>query len=410
MFSGSRRVDDPAADAGRFLCRLALIIVMVVLPCAQVGSRFAIYSLLPIGAAVLIIAGLLGRVGNAPQRLVKLFGTPLGLSALLLTFWAGLSLVWTPFPDLASGRFAKALVTETIVLFAIVFLPDRTRAANLYLLPIGVALASVATIGLSLFGQPGFKAGLDPDATLAQRSTLSMVMLVFPALGALTLRERRWPAAALAGFVAAAALATFVQAALAAFAVGALIYAFALAHPSRVSRLCAYGFGGLFLLAPLLALILAPLVSVLPSPEVAEPVRTSVGIILHEWPRLLTGHGMDMADRARDAGYLSQSAPQSLLFEIWYDLGIVGTFSFAFLVAGTFLAIGRLSPAYAPPLLGGLAAGLTIAISGAETTQIWWITLNGLDAIACALLVKARMRRKRLTTAAFDEATQGRNG
>ncbi len=408
MFLGSRPVDDPAAVAGRFLCRLALIILMIVVPCAEVGSRLAIYSLLPIGAAVLIIAGQLAGGGNGPERLVKLFRSPLGLAALSLTFWAGLSLVWTPLPGKASVRFAQALGTEAVVLFAIVYLPARTRAANLYLLPIGLALAAVATISLSWYGLFAFKSGVDPDASLAQRSTMSMVMLVFPALGALSLRERWGLSAALAVLVAAATFATFVEVALAALAAGVLVYAAAVANPFRMGKICAYGFGGLVLLAPALALILAAAVTHLPHAEFAEPLRISAELALHEWPRLFTGHGIDMAERAIDSGYLPEATPRSILFEIWYDLGILGALAFAYVTAGAFRAIGRLSPTYAPPLLGGLVAGLTIAICGAETTQIWWITLNGLDAIAFALFVKAHMRRKRLTAASFEDAVQDR--
>jgi hypothetical protein len=408
MFLGSRPVVDPAADAGRFLCRLALIILMVVVPCAEVGSRLAIYSLLPVGAAVLIIAGRLASVGNVRERLVGLFVSPLGLAALLLTFWAGLSLLWTPLPGEASVRFAKALGTEVVVLLAIVFLPARSRAPNLYLLPIGLTLAAVATISLSLFGPIAFKIGTIADTTLAQRSIMSMVMLVFPALGALSLRERWGLAAALAALVAAAAFVAFVEIALAAFVAGTLVYAAAVANPSRSGRICAYGFGGLFLLAPALALIFAPAVSLLPHAEFAEPLRSSAELALREWPRLFTGHGIDMAEQAMDTGFLPEATPRSILFLIWYDLGILGALAFAYLIAGLFFAIGRLSPTYAPPLLGGLVAGLVIAICGAETTQIWWITLNGLDAIAFALFVKAHMRRKRLTAALFDDAVQER--
>jgi hypothetical protein len=408
MSLGSRPVNDPAADAGRFLCRLALIILMVVVPGAEVAVRLAIYSLFPVGAVVIMIAGLLVGVGAVRERLIGLLLTPLGLMGLLLTFWAGLSLVWTPFPGEASVRFAKALGTEVAVVLAILFLPPRTRAPNLYLLPIGLSLAAIATIALSLFGPATFKSGTDADSTLAQRSTMSLVLLVFPALGALSLRERRGLAAALAVLVVAAAFATFVDVALVGFAAGALVYATAGASPSRLGKICAYGFGGLVLLAPVLTLLVAFAASLLPHAAFAEPFRISAELVLHEWPRLITGHGIDMAARAIEIGYLPAATPHSILFLIWYDLGILGAVAFAYLTAGVFLVLGRLSTTYAPPLLGGVVAGLTIAVCGAETTQIWWITLNGLNAIAFALFVKAHMRRKRLTAASFDHAVQDR--
>jgi hypothetical protein len=404
MFLGSRPVNDPAADAGRFLCRLALIVLMVGVPCAEVVSRLAIYSLLPVGAAVLIIAGLLIGVADGAWRFVKLFATPIGVASILLTVWAGLSLIWTPFPGEASTRFAKGLVVQVAVLIAIVFLPARTRAPNLYLLPIGITLASIATIAFAVIAPGAFKSGISADDTLAQRATMSLVMLLFPALGALCLRERWRLAAALATLVAAAALAAFVEVALVAFMLGALVYAAATLNPGRVGKFCAYGVAGIFLVAPLLVLALAPLAALAPQAGFSEPLQISAGIVRHEWLRLITGHGIDMAARAIDLGYLPAATPRSLIFLIWYDLGILGMLSFAFVTAGALFAIGKLSTIYAPPLLGGIVVGLTIAAFGAETTQIWWITLNGLNAIAFAIFVKGHMKRKRLTAAAFDDA------
>jgi hypothetical protein len=407
MILGSRPVDDPAADAGRFLCRIALIILMIVIPCAEVGSRLAIYSLLPVGAVVIIIAGLLAGVKNPLSQIVRILNSPLGLVALLLTLWAGLSLIWTPFPAEAAARFGKALGTQFVVLLAILYLPERTKPANLYLLPIGLTLAAAATIVLSLSGLFDFRQGIDPEATLAQRACMSLVMLVFPALGALSLRERWWLAAGLAVLVVAATLAAFIQVALAAFAIGALVYATALSFPSRVAKICAYSLAALVVLAPALALAAAYAISFLPHAAFADPLRIAAGLVAHEWPRLITGHGMDMATRAIDIGYLPPATPRSILFLLWYDLGILGALAFAFLTAGTFLVLGRMSPTYAAPFLGGIAAGWVVAASGAETTQIWWITLNGLNAIAFAIFAKSHMRRKRLTAASFDEAVHG---
>lgn len=406
MFLGSRPIDDPASDAGRFLCRLALIILMIVTPGAEVASRLAIYSLLPIGAAVLFIAGLVVGTGEVPRRLARIILSPLGLAAIVLSLWAGLSLLWTPFPGEASARFIKALSTEILVVLAILFLPERTRPANLYLLPIGLALAAIATLVFSVLRPHYFNGGAGPDAALAQRCTMSMVMLVFPALGALSLRERWRLAAALAALVVAAALAAFVQVALAAFAVGALVYVAAMANPSRVAKVCGYFFAGLVVGAPILALALTLLANLLPHAGLLAPAKVAGGLVLHQWPRLITGHGLDMTVHAIDIGYLPPTTPRSLLFQLWYDLGIIGALSFAFLTAGAFLIIGRLSPTYAPPILGGFATGLVIAICGAETTQVWWITLNGLNAIAFAIFVKAHMRRKRLTAAAFEDTAQ----
>ena len=400
-----RPLKDPATDAGRFLCRLALIILMIVTPAAEVASRLAIYSLLPIGAVVLCIGGLLTGVGEVPQRLLKIVGTPLGLAAILLTAWTGLSLLWTPFPVDASSRVLKGGTTEIVVLLTIIALPERTRAANLYLLPIGLTLVAAATLILSLIGPAYLRGGT--DTAFIQRCSMSMVMLVFPAIGALTLRERWRLAAALAGVVVAAALAAFVDVALAAFALGALVYAGALTMPTRLAKIFGYGFAGLLALAPVLVIALAQLTAFAPHAPFAEPLRVTASLVLHDWPRLITGHGIDMALRATGSGFLPAATPRSLLFQIWYDLGLVGAFSLAFLIAGAFRAVGRLPPIYAAPVLGGVTAGLVIALCGSETTQIWWITLNGLNAIAFAIFLKAPMRRKRVAAPSLENAVAG---
>ncbi|MGB6920531.1 MAG: hypothetical protein WBD92_05155, partial [Methylovirgula sp.] len=72
-----------------------------------------------------------------------------------------------------------------------------------------------------------------------------------------------------------------------------------------------------------------------------------------------------------------------------------------------FLAAGRTPPHVAPPLLAGLMAGLVIAVWGTETTQLWWMTLNGLDAIAFVLLYKTSHAKRPAAPMLEAEADQG---
>ncbi len=68
---------------------------------------------------------------------------------------------------------------------------------------------------------------------------------------------------------------------------------------------------------------------------------------------------------------------------------------FVFVLASSLLAVRKL-PAYAAPaFLALIAAGIVIAMLGAETAQLWWLTLNSIAAIAMAILAKAHPRSKR---------------
>lgn len=392
MFAARPLIGDPTADAARLLCRLALIILLIVTPAAELVSRGALYVLLPVGATVLIIAGWLSTGWPHWGRLGSLFLTPIGLAALFLAIWSVLSLAWTPYPAEAGPRLAKALGTSLIALFAIILLPERTRAPNLYLLPIGVAVTAIATGLVIVFGPQSFSKGASPDNTLAYRCLISAAILVWPALGALALRERWLIATGLAAVVTVAALTGFLRIALVAIAGGAFVYVIAVTDQRRTAKLAAFVLAALVLLAPILAFIAFMLADLT---QHGAPARAFADAMIAQWPRLITGHGFDTAANAIQFGALPSGTPRSILFTIWYELGLLGAVAFAMLGYGVFLAAGRAPPHVAPALLAGLVAGLAIALWGAETTQIWWITLNGLDAIAFALLFKGHPRARR---------------
>jgi hypothetical protein len=402
MAAARPRLGDPAAEAARLLCRLALIILMIITPAAELFSYSALYVLLPVGATILVIAGWL-LSGLRELHLGDALLTSIGLAALFLILWSGLSLAWTPFPTESGARFSSVLSTGFAVLLAIAFLPGRTRAPNLYLLPIGVAVTAIATGLLVLFGPQSFWKGPDPDHTLAQRCLVSISILLWPALGALALRERWLLAACLALTVAAAAFAAFLQIALVAIAVGAVVYTMAVANAPRTAGVAAFLFAALVLLAPILVVLAVLLSDWAQLPDSAAAIGD---MVVTQWPRLITGHGLGTAAQEIAFGALPPDTPRSILFTIWYELGFLGAVAFAILGVRVFVAAGRAQPHVAPPLLAGLVAGLSIALWGTETTQLWWITLNGLDAIAFALLFKAHPRFKRPPAPVFVEESE----
>lgn len=385
---------DPAAAAARLLLRLALLLLMVVVPIGELFFYGPLYVLLPVGACILILAGRLARDNQDGLRLAAVVRSPIAGAALFLFLWAGLSLLWTPFPNEAVTRYFKVFGTALVVFFAILSLPAKTRAENLYLLPVALAITAIVTILLTAFAPRIFWQGTTPDATLAQRSVMTLTILLWPAIGALALREKWLLAAALGGAVIIAVLSTFIQVALVALALACVVYAIAVSEPQRVGQILGFGLAALVLLAPgaaLATLVIAHLAHV---PSVG-PGFIFAHLVAHQWPRFITGHGLDFATRAIEIGVLPPGAPHSILFKIWYELGVLGAVAFSVLAASVFILAGRTPNYIAPALLAGLVAGLVVAVWGVETTQIWWISLSGLDAIAFALIGNAVPRAHR---------------
>jgi hypothetical protein len=405
MLLAFQPLDDPPADAARLLDRLGFAILMIGTPLAGLFWLGAIYVLLPVGAVLLLIAAALTSTRQGPLHVLmrEAVSSVIGSAALFLLGWAGLSLVWTPFHGQAEERFGKALVTGLLVFLVVTRLPNRTKTSYLYMLPLGLVLAAFLACALTLFGPSWFQSGTDADGSLIQRSALTIVILVWPALGALALREHWISAAALAIAAAATAITSGAQIVLAAMAAGALTYSLAMTAPIRTSRILAFAFAPLILAAPVIV-VLARLLfeaigvdqSGLLFEKLLAPTFIWADIVVNEWPRLITGHGLDMVTRGIAAGYLSADTPRGLLFVLWFELGVLGAIAFAVLTAKAFLAAGRIAPILAPSLLAGLAVGLIVAILGLATAQLWWMTLSGLDAIAFAILLRGAGRRKRL--------------
>ena len=118
-------------------------------------------------------------------------------------------------------------------------------------------------------------------------------------------------------------------------------------------------------------------------------------MVLSDPIRLLTGHGLDLATRAAMLGYLPPEIARSLCFELWYDLGIVGVGAAAVLIYGGFAAAGRTSLAVAPFLIAEIVSGLTLALWGLDTTELWWVTLLSVAGIAFAAVIRGQYRTDR---------------
>jgi hypothetical protein len=392
-----RSADTPAEAAGKLLVRLGLIVLFLGLPCAGIFWHGAIYVLLPVGAILVLVGALLGASKHAGRRLRQALMTPVCATGLFLGLWAGLSLVWTPFPAEASVRFLQSSAAAIIAGLAAIYLPQQTKAVDLYLLPAGLALASVTTIVLAFFDTPWFSSTFAFDETLFERALVTAIVLVWPALGLLSLREDWITAASLAVLVAVVALAGFAQIALLAMGAGAFVFAMAMSGPAKMAQVLAWLMASLFVMSPILPLLyqLGLRLAGVQVGAASAPMLIWSDLVVSQWPRLMTGHGYDFVHRGINFGYLPAGTPTSSLFVLWYDFGLVGAAGFALLLAQLFTAAGRIPASAAPAVLAGLVAVLTIAILGIATSQIWWLTLLACDAIAFALLIKGADRGRR---------------
>ena len=390
--SQSQSAGDPATMSGQVLLRIGIALFAVVVPCAAVVSRRSLFVLLPLAALLLIIGGLLlpGARAQLARHLGAALGSPLALIPLALLIWAGLSFIWTPFPALALERFLKTVGTVLVTVAAIACLPPRLKPANSNLLPIGLAMAALATIAVALLGlQPQRAAELDGGDTL-RRAVAGLVVLLWPALASLALQERLRAAGLLGATVASAALAVMAPIALTSLIVGVAVFSASYSAPGRMARPMGAALAALMLGAPLLVLALDPLVSRLDQDSLFGALHIWAEIVRSEGLKLITGHGFDTAARALNAGLLPAGAPRGILFEIWYELGLVGAAATAGLMWVAFTAAASMSRATGAFMMAGIATVLTISIAGVSVSQLWWTTQLACVALAWAAAVRTR--------------------
>lgn len=394
MIPLSRRpADDPAEEAARLLLRLGVFMLFVISLLAPILARQTVYILLPVGAALLLASA---AISSGPRRgtsLRSILNAPPVWAALLLALWAGVSLTWTPFEG-PGERFVKAAATMALVAAAAGLMPPRTKTSNLNLLPIGVALAAGALVAITKFLAPKYSIEDILDVSPLGRAGLGLALLVWPAMGALAVRGR-WIMAAGLGVAtfAACALASAPNALPALFG-GALVLAAAFGRPRPAALVLAGLMASIVLLAPLAAWGSWALWRD-HAPDFFKHLAFWGRIIASDGLRTLLGHGFGSATWGMLGGYLPQATPRSLVFQIWFDLGVVGAAALALVLTRASLHVGQTRPALAPFLLGGVGAGFVICLLGPAAEQLWWLTLAGLDAIAFALVMRGQFRKRR---------------
>jgi hypothetical protein len=381
---------DPAADAAALLRRIGFTFLMLGLPVTALVARRGVVILAPLAIILLVIATAIDGGGRAPREsLRRLAGSTAGIAGALVLLWCALSLIWTPFRAEASERLLNIVVTVALAIAGYLALPDRMRSANLYILPVGVGLAALSAIVLALMG------GNDEDTQNLERGMIVLALLVWPAAAWLRSRGRDLESVLLALVVALATVLRPQLLPLQGLAGGAVVFAIAAANPALGARVTALAMAGLLVLAPLLPFVLKPLALALLGGD--DPVTKSLeiwqSVIVNEPARLITGHGFETALRGRFVGLLDPGAPSTLLFEVWYELGLVGALSAAVAFYRSAGRAGRDHPVLVPGIEAAFATAFAYACLGIGTAQVWWFT-----ALAVTILMFVAIERGQFRT------------
>ena len=394
MIRSVSQTANPSADAAAMLRRLGFAILFFAVPLAALFTRRALVVMAPLAVILLVLASVLdGGARHAWEKLTTLAASPGGVAGLVLLFWAGLSLVWTPFLPQASERLLNIIGMALMGLGGYLAIPERMRSANLYLLPVGVGLAALIGIALAIAGGSRF----DPEGLSLERGMLMLVLLLWPAIAWLHSRGRNLEAIGLALAVAVCSLLTRDGLPLYGLAAGAVVFVVTAWNPVFGSRLIGFIMAGLLLFAPVLPFILKPLATSL----LGANSPTSLGlevwrqIILNEPLRLLTGHGLETALRGRFFGLVPPSAPSTLLFEIWYELGLVGAVAGSVLLYQAVVGARSHRATVAPGIMAAFACAYTLGCLGIGTAQVWWFTALVVLLLIFVAIERGQFRTKR---------------
>ncbi|MBV9052373.1 MAG: hypothetical protein JO196_08230 [Hyphomicrobiales bacterium] len=388
---------DAAADAVAFLRRLGFAVMVALLPIAAVIMRHAVVVVAPVGAILFSMARLIESEGREPlKRIWRLIRTPAAGLLLFLLFWAGLSLLWTPFFDDASERLFKAAGVGLFALVALASMPPRMRASNLYLSPLGAGFGALSAI-VWVMTVPNAQTAIDGEGPVLVRTALSVTWLAWPGLAWLLMRSERAFAIALAVVVVTAAVMTEPRAALLALLAGTVAFAACVLAPRPTILATQWVLALAILAAPLLPFVVTPLTRALfgAEPVMVQPWEIWRDNVLSEPIRLLTGHGLDTALRSQLAGLLVTGAPQSILFEVWYELGLLGAVPLAVLVFLALRNAAQQGDAIAPCLVGAMVNLFAFACVGLVGSQTWWLTLIADLSIAFTAVIHGRFGTRR---------------
>ncbi|NIX75822.1 peptide ABC transporter permease [Microvirga terricola] len=390
MVRPSALPSDPSADAAAILRRLGFAILFFGIPVAALFTRRALVVLAPLAIILLGLAAALdGGAKHVGDKLVAVFASTAGVAGAVLLLWTGLSLIWTPFRPEAAERLSNLIGMALLALGGYLAIPDRMRSANLYILPVGVGFAALAGM-VAAFGEDG-------DSQNLERGMIMLVLMLWPAVTWLHSRGRNLEALLLAVLVALGTLVTTDGVALQGLAVGAVIFAVTAASPGFGARLTAWSMAALLLLAPALPFLIKPLAIGFfgPSSPTVASLDAWASVILDEPLRLITGHGLETALRGRFFGLVPAASPYTFLFEIWYELGLIGAAAGAVVLYCSAVGAGGHRPVLGPGIMAAFATAYALGCFGIGTAQLWWFSALIVVVLDFVAIERGQFRTKR---------------
>jgi hypothetical protein len=372
---------QPAASAARLLRRVGFF-VLAAAPLLSMASRRGFVIAVPFGSILVIMATLIESETNKPwQSIGRMAVSICGIAGLFVLLWAGLSLIWTPFKSEAMARLANMIGLVVLVMTTVASLPVHSRASNLHVLPIGLGGAIVLANGLSIWSLNDPDLVIDPLFT--ERLPLFASVLLFPCIGWLHSRQRFGGALMLLVFTGSFLILHEAYAALFSLTLGIVFYGLAVWRATWCRWLSGMMTIGLLVLAPVLPFVLRPLTKwAFGATDLNVDALRAWGRLVQREPlRLMTGHGFDVTARAKAAGLIEPTAPRGLLFELWYDLGLLGVVGVAIVLLMIIRASSKSAPVLAPGILATLICAFSLTVLGQVALQSWWVTLIGLVVI-----------------------------
>lgn len=385
---------DPATDAALLLRRIGFATLAVALPIASLVSRRAAVMLAPIGVVLLVIAALVEAPAIFSATLKRAVFSRPGMILLGLVGWAVLSLIWSPYTMSAAEKASNLVLAVALGFCGVAALPERMRASNLNLAALGTGVAAVFALALIVVAA---MRPVEAEPGSVERGVSVVLIMAWPALAWLLSRDRGLSALALSIVVGLLALSRFEDGEAVAMICGAAAFGAVSANRDKAVRIIAAIIAFAMLFAPLLPFLLTPIVARLPDSanDFVQALAVWADVVLRAPIQLVTGHGLDTVLRGRITGALPPATPATLLFETWYELGIVGAAAASACLYFAIRAAGRMPGALAA---GGVAAYVTafaLTALGFATLQPWWLMTLAAVALLFSAIARGQYRTDR---------------
>jgi hypothetical protein len=370
---------NPSAEAARTLRWLAFFVLFVVLPLSTFEARRAGVVMVPMSVALFFLAFVFDPYGRNPTWLRMGLFRPVALSFTALLGWMVISSLWAPLPSDTFEKIFRLLTSVFMILAGLYILPATTKKSHMYLLPVGVGLSAVFGLVSSISHMH--------DTALFERGAITLLMLLWPALAWMFYRQK-------IGFLFLLALSGLSVAVLARDPVilvstiaGALAFYSVQQYGSIVTRFATFGMCGLVLASPFLALITSFFLTSSTTSQWIEGIMLASDAIRADPLHLLAGHGF--ASSRALAALHEGGVTESLLFSLWFDLGLVGALASVAVMLCLMQSLMRLAQLVQASTIATLTTAVVFWIGNGVTFQSWWLMLLSFSLLSCLALAHA---------------------